>query len=87
MQVLEYICEGLSNSEISTTLQIKQATVKQHVMNAYAKLGARSRSELIIIALRLGMVVPSWMAAQSNRLPQPQRLVSHSFGQVYAGRE
>jgi DNA-binding CsgD family transcriptional regulator len=67
MQILACICEGMGNREISEALDIRQATVKQHLMNAYNKVGARSRAELIIIVLRAGLVVPSWMPVSPAR--------------------
>lgn len=79
MQILEYICEGLSNGDISSALGISQATVKQHVMNTYTKLGARSRSELIIVALRTGLVVPSWMPASLGEPSWPTASMPTAF--------
>jgi DNA-binding NarL/FixJ family response regulator len=44
-QVLSLIGQGLSNAEIAAKLFIGQATVKTHINNAFAKIGAQNRSE------------------------------------------
>jgi len=44
--------EGKSNSEISESIIITQATVKYHVSNILSKLGVTSRTEAIVIALK-----------------------------------
>lgn len=44
-QVLALIDDGLSNKGIATRLYIEVSTVKNHVHNLLAKLGARRRSE------------------------------------------
>lgn len=49
-QVLEGMRAGRSNQQISHDLGISVATVKTHVSNVLAKLGARSRSHAVAIA-------------------------------------
>ncbi|GAA1679471.1 response regulator transcription factor [Fodinicola feengrottensis] len=44
-QVLGLIGQGLSNADIASTLFISQTTVKTHINNAFAKIGARNRTE------------------------------------------
>jgi len=44
-QILSLIDDGLSNKEIADRLYIEVSTVKNHVHNILAKLGARRRSE------------------------------------------
>ena len=48
--VLEGMRSGLSNAQISVALGISVATVKTHVSNVLAKLGARSRSHAVALA-------------------------------------
>jgi DNA-binding NarL/FixJ family response regulator len=50
-EVFELMRQGLSNREIARTLWISESTVKVHVHNVLAKLGARSRTEAIAVAL------------------------------------
>jgi DNA-binding CsgD family transcriptional regulator len=46
------LCRGLSNKAIGGRLGISEATVKVHLFHLYAKLGVRSRAELIAGASR-----------------------------------
>ncbi|NUR83877.1 MAG: response regulator transcription factor [Nonomuraea sp.] len=45
VEVLRLIARGLSNAEIAATLVIAETTVKTHINNAFAKIGARNRTE------------------------------------------
>jgi DNA-binding NarL/FixJ family response regulator len=49
--VLRLVAEGLSNSEIGARLHITPGTAKTHVGHLLAKLGARDRVQLAILAL------------------------------------
>ena len=42
---------GLSNLQVATELGISEATIKCHLANVYQKIGVRSRSEAVRIAL------------------------------------
>jgi DNA-binding NarL/FixJ family response regulator len=55
-QVLRLLSLGLSNKDIARELGIWTQTVKTHLHNIYAKLGARSRREAVTRALRLGLL-------------------------------
>jgi DNA-binding NarL/FixJ family response regulator len=50
-EVFELMRQGLSNRQIGRTLWISESTVKVHVHNVLAKLGARSRTEAIAVSL------------------------------------
>jgi len=39
---------------------VSPATVKTHVNRAMAKLGARNRAQLVIVAYETGLVRPGW---------------------------
>ncbi|GLZ33164.1 DNA-binding response regulator [Lentzea sp. NBRC 105346] len=54
-EVLGLIGAGLSNQEIAGRLFIGEATVKTHINNAFAKIGARNRAEAVRYALRHGL--------------------------------
>jgi len=56
MDVLELLAQGLSNGEIAQSLYITERTVRFHVSNLKAKLQASSRVELVVEAIRLGLV-------------------------------
>ncbi|GAA2134489.1 response regulator transcription factor [Actinomadura napierensis] len=58
-EVLTLVGRGLSNQEIAGELFISPATAKAHVARLLAKLDARDRVQLVIIAYELGLVRPS----------------------------
>jgi DNA-binding NarL/FixJ family response regulator len=49
---------GLSNVEIGERLFVSVQTVKTHVGNVLAKLGARDRTQAVILAYETGFVTP-----------------------------
>jgi two-component system NarL family response regulator len=53
-QVLIHVAQGASNREIGCTLGIATRTVDVFVSSILSKLGARSRTEAVAIAIRLG---------------------------------
>ncbi|MFD7157741.1 response regulator [Kribbella sp. NPDC059898] len=55
-EVLKLIARGLSNPEIAGELFISEATVKTHINNTFAKIGARHRAEAVRYAYRQGIV-------------------------------
>ncbi|MGN9844193.1 response regulator [Nonomuraea sp. H19] len=56
--VLRLMTKGLSNHEIAAELVVSQETVKTHVGNVLAKLGARDRTQAVIAAYESGFVSP-----------------------------
>ncbi|MFC3982848.1 response regulator [Streptosporangium jomthongense] len=58
-QVLALVGEGLSNHEIGAELFLSPATARTHVSRAMAKLGARDRAQLVVIAYQTGLVSPA----------------------------
>ncbi|MBL1088879.1 response regulator [Streptomyces sp. NPDC001739] len=57
-EVLVLVAGGLSNDEIGEQLAVSPLTVKTHVNRAMAKLGARDRAQLVVIAYESGLVRP-----------------------------
>jgi DNA-binding NarL/FixJ family response regulator len=54
-QVAALVADGMSNAEIAGQLCLSPLTVKTHVNHAMAKLGARDRAQLVVLAYRTGL--------------------------------
>lgn len=54
--VLQRVCEGLSNEEIAGRLFVSPKTVKSHLSSIYRKLGVSNRTQAVTKALREEMV-------------------------------
>jgi DNA-binding NarL/FixJ family response regulator len=50
------VAEGHPNKEIAAQLGIGEGTVKVHISNVFDKLGAKSRTDAVAIAVRKGLV-------------------------------
>jgi DNA-binding NarL/FixJ family response regulator len=57
LEVLRLLAQGLANKEIGRRLSISEHTVKFHINGIMGKLGAQSRTEAVVRATRLGMVM------------------------------
>jgi DNA-binding NarL/FixJ family response regulator len=58
-EVVGLVAMGLSNGEIARELVVSPATARTHVSRAMVKLGARDRSQLVVIAYESGIVRPA----------------------------
>ncbi|WP_052852763.1 response regulator [Streptomyces avicenniae] len=56
--ILRLMATGLSNPQIAEHLTVSMETVKTHVSNVLTKLGARNRTQAVILAYESGIVVP-----------------------------
>lgn len=59
-EVLVLVAEGLSNAEIGARLFMSPATARTHVSRILTKLGARDRTQLVVLAYESGLVRPGW---------------------------
>jgi DNA-binding NarL/FixJ family response regulator len=57
LEVLRLLAEGLANKTIAHHLGISEHTVKFHVNAVMSKLGAQSRTEAVVRATRLGLIL------------------------------
>ena len=57
-EVLTLVARGLSNQEIGEELYVSPATAKTHVSRLLMKLGARDRTQLVVLAYESGLVEP-----------------------------
>ncbi len=55
-EILQLVATGVTNREVAYRLSISINTVKVHLRNVFAKLGAESRTEATMIAVREGWV-------------------------------
>ncbi|GII51657.1 DNA-binding response regulator [Planotetraspora thailandica] len=58
-EVLRLMAAGLSNAEIASALVVGAETIKTHVGNVLGKLGARDRTQAVIVAYESGFVSPA----------------------------
>jgi DNA-binding NarL/FixJ family response regulator len=56
IEVLRRIAGGNANKEVAAQLLITEETVKGHVKNILAKLGANDRTHAVTIGLRRGII-------------------------------
>ncbi len=55
-EVVSLVARGLTNDEIAARLFVSPLTAKTHVNRAMAKLGARDRAQLVVVAYQSGLV-------------------------------
>lgn len=58
-EVLELVALALSNSQVADRLSLTEATVKRHLRNVFAKLGAVSRIDAVNKAVDAGLITPA----------------------------
>jgi DNA-binding NarL/FixJ family response regulator len=58
LDVLRGVARALSNAQLAAELFITESTVKRHLTNIYAKLGASSRVDALLKARAAGLIGP-----------------------------
>ncbi len=53
-EVFELLIKNKTTSEIATTLNISEKTVRNHISNSMQKLGVKGRASAVIELLKLG---------------------------------
>lgn len=56
-EIAAWVATGRSNDEIAGALVLSPATVRTHVSRVMVKLDARSRAQLVVLAVRAGLTV------------------------------
>ncbi|MFB7937086.1 response regulator [Streptomyces sp. NPDC056049] len=57
-EVMRLVAVGRTNDEIASTLVLSPLTAKTHVSRIMTKLGARDRSQLVVLAYEYGLITP-----------------------------
>lgn len=55
-EVLQLIAEGLSTADIAARIEVAEKTVRIHISNVLEKLGARDRTQALVMALKQGII-------------------------------
>jgi DNA-binding NarL/FixJ family response regulator len=55
-EIVRHVALGLRNAEVAERLSISEGTVKTHLNNVFQKLGFRDRAELVLYAVRVGII-------------------------------
>ncbi|WP_026369473.1 Kelch repeat-containing protein [Kallotenue papyrolyticum] len=83
-EILRLVAQGLSNQQIAHHLGISVNTVKVHLRNVFSKIGAASRTEASMYAVRTGIITlesaPSAEAAPKPDVAPPPAL--HGTSQI-----
>ncbi len=60
-EVMTKVAGGFANDQIAQQLYLSPATVRTHVSRTMTKLGARDRTQLVVLAYETGLVRPGWL--------------------------
>src|SRR5512136_2021911 len=92
VEILRLVATGVGNKEIAQKLSISPNTVKVHLRNIFAKIGAASRTEAAMYAARAGLVVLPPSTAQDMGLaaassspevsPLPERVAAPAANSI-----
>ncbi len=55
-EVLDFVKDGLSNSEIAKNLSISPETIKTHIKHIFEKLDVKHRTEAVVEAMKRGLI-------------------------------
>jgi DNA-binding NarL/FixJ family response regulator len=56
LEVLQRIAQGNRNRDIGESLSISEETVKVHIKHIMDKLGAKDRTQAVVIGIRRGVI-------------------------------
>ncbi|MFE2037177.1 response regulator transcription factor [Streptomyces scopuliridis] len=69
LEVIALVAAGHSNRRAATQLGLTEGTVKRHLRNIFAKLGAVSRVDAVNKAVAAGLIPPPSAAPRGPRPP------------------
>ena len=53
-EILRLVCDGLTNAEIATCLQVSRETVKSELKRIFRKIGVGNRTQAAVLLVRNG---------------------------------
>jgi DNA-binding NarL/FixJ family response regulator len=68
IEIMTLVAAGLTNGEIASRLVISPLTTKSHVSRILAKVNARDRTQLVVMAYESGLVSPGHTAASPREI-------------------
>jgi DNA-binding CsgD family transcriptional regulator len=71
-EILRLVATGATNQQIADSLDISINTVKVHLRNIFGKIGASSRTEATLFAMRQGIAEVETIPRQEPQLAQPE---------------
>lgn len=83
-EILERVCDGWSNQEISNDAGVSVPTVKYHLMNVFGKLGVKRRTQAVAVAVYLHLVEPQWMFGEDFAAGRHARTRRQTVDSSYA---
>jgi DNA-binding CsgD family transcriptional regulator len=78
LDILKLVATGASNKEIARKLFISSNTVKVHLRNIFTKIGAASRTEAAMYAVRKGLVDESLVVSPEGTIKFPPGLEANT---------
>jgi DNA-binding CsgD family transcriptional regulator/N-acetylneuraminic acid mutarotase len=83
LEILRLVATGASNKEVAQKLYISANTVKVHLRNIFAKIGAASRTEAALYAIRMGIIEQDTAGLTEEKEPVHNLGVSNEEGQLF----
>ena len=56
IRILQLLADGYRNAALAAELGVSESAIVFHLRNIYAKLGVHSKTEAVVMALRLGLI-------------------------------
>jgi len=83
-EILGLLAEGMSGAQIATKLVLSPETVRTHVRNAMAKLGATTRSQAVVLAMQQREIVGDTAPAVSEQRTDARAVITPAVSEALA---
>jgi DNA-binding CsgD family transcriptional regulator len=84
-EIMGLLADGMSGAQIAAKLVLSPETVRTHVRNAMAKLGASTRSQAVVLAMQQEAVPDAAPAAGGSRAPAQVPVSSPDVTEALSG--